>query len=148
MRNDRWGQMLTEAQVRIPRNADSCGSVTRRFAHSTPLRRSSLMRASGTPRRPKISALCWPSLGATLRTRTPSPILTGVRMCGTSPSSGSLAYLHEAAVASRKRRDKTRRPLRALPTRYRAGVIADTANAGMSAALFHSSCSPIYQRAA
>jgi hypothetical protein len=36
--------------------------------------------------------MCWPSLGATLRTRTPSPILTGVRMCGISPNSGSLAY--------------------------------------------------------
>jgi hypothetical protein len=35
--------------------------------------------------------LCWPSLGATLRTRTPSPILTGVRVCGTSPNSWSLA---------------------------------------------------------
>ena len=37
-------------------------------------------------------------LGATVRTRTPSPILTGVRMCGTSSKSGSLAYCLHALV--------------------------------------------------
>ena len=41
--------------------------------------------ASITPRRPKISALCWPSLGGTLRTRTLSPILIGCRCAGPRP---------------------------------------------------------------
>jgi hypothetical protein len=33
-----------------------------------------------------------PSFGATVRTGALSPIMIGMRMCGISPSSGSLAY--------------------------------------------------------
>src|SRR5579875_1873358 len=42
--------------------------------HTTPLSRSLARSASLRPRRPKISALCWPSFGATLRTAMSSPI--------------------------------------------------------------------------
>ena len=40
----------------------------------------------------KIPALCWPSFGATVRTRMLPSILTGTWMCGTSPGSGSVAH--------------------------------------------------------
>jgi hypothetical protein len=68
------------------------GKISRRGVHNTPQACVSHMAVSVTARRPKISALCWPSLGATVRTRTLSPILIGVQMCGTSPNSVSLAY--------------------------------------------------------
>src|SRR6516162_10472517 len=60
--------------------------------HNTPMPRRRVMSASLTPRRSKISGIVLGELGATKRTRTLSPILTGVRMSGTSPRSGSRAY--------------------------------------------------------
>jgi hypothetical protein len=60
--------------------------------YSTPLARRSFISAAARPSRPKISALCWLSLGATVRTRTLSPISIGVRRRRTSPNSASLAY--------------------------------------------------------
>src|SRR5271169_7111628 len=47
--------------------------------HNTPFAPNSLISASLRPSWPRTSALCWPSFGATVRTRTLSPILIGFR---------------------------------------------------------------------
>jgi hypothetical protein len=79
---------------------------------NTLLARSSLISASPAPRRPKISALCWPSLGATLRTRTPSPILIGCGCAAPRPIPGRshIARDRGGAPAGQQTSARNRRP--------------------------------------
>ena len=84
---------LFESRPKARKTATSsgeCGLIRIGLQHA-PLAQPVHLRI-GPPEAAEDLGICWPSFGATVRTGTLSPILIGMRMCGISPSSGSLAY--------------------------------------------------------